>query len=920
MSSSAPKTELPAPPASLAGPYKGDGGGGDDDDHVGGEDCAPASHAHLYERGRGRERASRRRDGDPDASIARLGLKTVDNATFASMSNAQAFLPSMRRFDTPRPIERCNQDRLRSFSALDLQTRDLGISPIDIDSETGNGEGASKHLLRMRRSKSQRNSGYERLLHAGKPELRGDRVVAGRGWRAGKSGGDGGHNPVDKTTQARPWKLSTAEDSNVWERMPLTYRHRKTAPRVPGYLPLPSADSQALVASGKRSLHTNETLPGPGIETTQRLSGAAGVANPADSSFLSHDYAYALAHLAAALRCKDTVAMRGVLPPFDELVAGLVPALLRDEDIIAINSAASRDPDFEIDEYRAKVRLLVGFLGREWESEAEGYSIKMGVALTLPTMSLPEQAVRGVMGRSEALYGEPLDFAGRGEGLGEQLPAEESSAPFRDFILAGHAYASFKACLMMFAHEPYRLRVENAVGHRAVGETGKLLHPEDVKVVVEELAWVPVELINIVERDTFRLPVLDRIKAFVEDHMNGEGNWAPLSPRVHMLEEGFCRLQWRSPCGAPRHIDVPKNAKERLQAAFASAPAFLDSAPVPSAAVMARLNEQIEARKTRRANRFCVCLEPFFRRWTSTRITHSSVALNITLKQALSNSSATVVHADQDSALPGSSAGGVQDGPQSPGSPRQPAKPAMGKGDDTAADTDGSQNDKKRYLYLCIHRDPPRFEPIDCDQLREDVALFEAIKSTYNRKRGFMRCWFSVWIYDHCDFYEFQKDGVGLFSLCGCGFPDAKDFSYDFEPRPHKRLPPDGPVSAAEFRDRYHHPHGAWGLLSTVWHPRALSRNKGLEAASKEALNSLPKRKEKLEMDSRTRERFFGLLAVETFSYSRLLTYLFALNAPSVVFMILWLSVWGHSGDLQNAAVPLFITLTLSGMFIALVK
>ena len=73
-------------------------------------------------------------------------------------------------------------------------------------------------------------------------------------------------------------------------------------------------------------------------------------------------------------------------------------------------------------------------------------------------------------------------------------------------------------------------------------------------------------------------------------------------------------------------------------------------------------------------------------------------------------------------------------------------------------------------------------------------------------------------------------------------------------------------------------------------------------------------------MDSRTPERFFGLLVVEMFSYSRLITYLFALNAPSVVFMILWLSVWGHSGDLQNAAVPLFITLTLSGMFIALVK
>ena len=188
--------------------------------------------------------------------------------------------------------------------------------------------------------------------------------------------------------------------------------------------------------------------------------------------------------------------------------------------------------------------------------------MKAGVALALQTRGLPEQAVREAVARSEALHDDdPLHLAEREGKHGEQQTDDEDFTRIRDFILASHAYASFRARLMAFAHEPYWRRVDKAVGDRAIGDSGKMLHTEDLGLVVEELSWVPVYMFTFTECHSFRLSLVDRLKAFVEDHMDGEGDWSPLSPRVHMLEEGFCRLRWRSPRGASRHLDVPQGAK-----------------------------------------------------------------------------------------------------------------------------------------------------------------------------------------------------------------------------------------------------------------------------------------------------------------------------------------------------------------------
>ena len=142
-----------------------------------------------------------------------------------------------------------------------------------------------------------------------------------------------------------------------------------------------------------------------------------------------------------------------------------------------------------------------------------------------------------------------------------------------------------------------------------------MLHPEDIRIVVEELSWVPIHLLTFTERHSFQLPLVDRLKASVEDYITEVGSWSPLNPRVHMLEEGFCRLQWSSPCGASHYLDVPQHARKRLQTAFDSAPAFLEPAPVPSAAVMKQRNDRSDSSRILRPFRH------FLSFWTVTQQT-----------------------------------------------------------------------------------------------------------------------------------------------------------------------------------------------------------------------------------------------------------------------------------------------------------
>ena len=146
------------------------------------------------------------------------------------------------------------------------------------------------------------------------------------------------------------------------------------------------------------------------------------------------------------------------------------------------------------------------------------------------------------------------------------------------------------------------------------------------------------------------------------------------------------------------------------------------------------------------------------------------------------------------------------------------------------------------------------------------------------------------------------------------GYPADSNNDYDFEPRPIMPRPPLGPITKAEFRDRF---YTYCDKCCHRWHQRQMSRwLPGLY--DREAIKALPKRKRKiaLEMQDSKRELFWGLLVREQRSSAILFTYICLFNLPGYIFFFLWLFQGGHGSDLQNASVPPMVSLSLTMGFV----
>jgi hypothetical protein len=98
-------------------------------------------------------------------------------------------------------------------------------------------------------------------------------------------------------------------------------------------------------------------------------------------------------------------------------------------------------------------------------------------------------------------------------------------------------------------------------------------------------------------------------------------------------------------------------------------------------------------------------------------------------------------------------------------------------------------------------------------------------------------------------------------------------------------------------------------LLSTERH-RGKSKRICFSPASRYVIEEkIPKRETALEEGVPASEDFWGLYVVERRSAFRLVIYSFAYLSPSVYFFFAWLFQWGHIGDLQNASIPIALSL-----------
>jgi hypothetical protein len=219
-------------------------------------------------------------------------------------------------------------------------------------------------------------------------------------------------------------------------------------------------------------------------------------------------------------------------------------------------------------------------------------------------------------------------------------------------------------------------------------------------------------------------------------------------------------------------------------------------------------------------------------------------------------------------------------------------------------------------VHLCVEASSRQFTTLDCKGLRTNLEFFSFIKSRYNETRGWFRLWFSTWIYDHCDFFLFQKHGINSSARLGIGFPHYTDLGYDFEPRPPEYLPPHGPITHDEFNFHYYYDLCPSYISWKRWFTTSYFTSSGPSVASRTALDAVPKRTTELNKEDGKRELFYGLYAKEARSAFRVVMYISLCNLPGVILFFLWLFQWGHGSDLQGAAVAVNLSLSLTMGFL----
>jgi hypothetical protein len=221
-----------------------------------------------------------------------------------------------------------------------------------------------------------------------------------------------------------------------------------------------------------------------------------------------------------------------------------------------------------------------------------------------------------------------------------------------------------------------------------------------------------------------------------------------------------------------------------------------------------------------------------------------------------------------------------------------------------------------QHLSLCVVSSSRRFVSLRCDHLRSDLQFFARLKAEYDKARGWPRLWFSMWQYKYSEFVLFHKYGVRRGARLDIGFPSATDQMYHFLPRKPRPPPPKGPISREQFQDHYYLNHCP-SLYD--WRRYQLSYRGHFNKVNRVALDAVPKRLVQINMDDGVDEHFFGLYAKEERSFAHVAVYAGVCNLPGVVFFFLWLFRWGHGADLQNASVPLTLSLSLTLGFAAVV-
>ncbi|KAK5690280.1 hypothetical protein LTR17_026011 [Elasticomyces elasticus] len=426
----------------------------------------------------------------------------------------------------------------------------------------------------------------------------------------------------------------------------------------------------------------------------------------------------------------------------------------------------------------------------------------------------------------------------------------------KDRILGSVAYRTFLESLSGHFRSKYVKNLHKSIG---VARDDTALALQELRGLVYERIWLSRHEVRFSSAETLTLD--DRMKGHVEDFLGERWNWWPLRPRSLPLKDGYIRVHWRCNCGEQRSADLQASIASELQAALR---------PTPS--------------------------------W---------------VRLLSSNMPATA-----PGTLPHTSASGTAPSSQhAAGSTPIPSTPPLGAGGHstgttpsttTSVSTQGAPTQLRsqdEHVFLGARRGLDlRIADLQVQSMN-DEEFFKRLKHDYRQLRGCLRLWLSWWRFDHSEFYRFEKFAEDEFVPRIVDFPHIDNLDYKYMPRP---IDPRPPISKHEFRKRYYNSCNQPSSWHRPWH-----NCKKFCSRRSQALEVIPKRSRILETGGHAREDFWGILAQERRYFAWVLGYFLLTLVPSIVFFFMWLFRWSHANDLQNASVPITVTLTLWAVFAA---
>lgn len=152
--------------------------------------------------------------------------------------------------------------------------------------------------------------------------------------------------------------------------------------------------------------------------------------------------------------------------------------------------------------------------------------------------------------------------------------------------------------------------------------------------------------------------------------------------------------------------------------------------------------------------------------------------------------------------------------------------------------------------------------------------------------------------------------------MLGFSFPelgrDAEYYEYKFSPRPML----EAPITSHMFHDLFYACYDDASPIHSFHKMWPSADCDVITSLPDDLLDNMPKRDREVLPGTQFSkvEHFWGLVAREQRSAVRVLFWMLMSLAPTIWFVFAWLFSWGHSGDLQNATVPVTLSITTLSM------